>query len=231
MKLLIGCPVRKREWILPTWKQYALKSAANAGLVPEFLFVAGVDDLESCTWDDSTVIAVDEPAREDVRRWGSDRLQHMVELRNLLLCEVRKIEPTYFLSLDSDILLHPKAIEGMLEHMNRSDVWAVGGKAFMAPGRDCPSYAIFNNGRKAPWAGFHRRDSNGVMEVDILMAVKMMKSSAYGVDYVFHKQGEDVGWSLGVTNAGGALLWDGRYCSKHVMKPSKLEQVDVRSGY
>lgn len=230
MRLLIGCPVRKREWILPTWREYALRAAENASFDASFLFVVGEDE-DPIDWPDAKVLVVEEPPRDDVRHWSKERLNHMVFLRNQLLKGVREDDPPLFLSLDSDILLHPQSLASMYEVFdNRPDAWAVGAKTYMAPGRDCPSYAMFNH-PKQPWNGLKRKDSSSVLDVDVLMAAKLMNKSAYNVDYVFHRQGEDVGWSRGVTQAGGVLMWDGRTCSKHVMKPEKLEKIDARCGY
>lgn len=229
-KLLVGCPVHKRDWILPAWKEHVIKACDEAGIDPLFVFVASESDAPSVTWDDSVVRLVEEPQREDKRDWSRGRLLHMVYLRNILLDEVRSINPEMFLSLDSDILLNEMSIVGMLEGFKDDSVWAVGGKAFMSRGRLHPSYGTFISPGKV-WTGFKRKDSNSLSRVDIIMAVKMMNRSAYNVDYVFHRHGEDIGWSSAVAEAGGKLFWDGRYCSKHVMNRELLGVIDERCGY
>lgn len=202
----------------------------EAGFDPFFVFVASEADAPGVTWDNSIVRLVEEPQREDKRDWSRQRLLHMVYLRNILLDEVRSINPEMFLSLDSDMLLNKMSIVGMLEGFKEDDAWAVGGKAFMSKGRLHPSYGRFNSPNKS-WTGFKRQDSNLLLKVDVLMAIKMMNRSAYNVDYVFHRQGEDIGWSSAVADAGGKLFWDGRYCSKHVMDPKLLGVIDERCGY
>jgi hypothetical protein len=69
------------------------------------------------------------------------------------------------------------------------------------------------------------------MPVDVIMAMKLMKPSAYWVDYRDHEQGEDVGWSIACQEQHLRLGWDGRVCSKHVMKPEQLDPIDARCGY
>lgn len=228
--MIVGCPLRKRDWILPQWREHVLTSLEVAGINTEveFLFVMGEDD-EAPDW--ASVITVEEPPREDVRHWDVLRFEHMTMLRNTLLAGVRERAPKYFLSLDSDILLHPEAAAGMLEvFRDHPSAWAVGGKTFMSGGCDAPSYGNWYN-KGEPRLGIKRINAEQVLQVDVIMAIKMMAEPAYLTDYVFHPWGEDVGWSSNVTQQGGDLFWDGRYCSKHVMSRDRLERVDARCGY
>jgi hypothetical protein len=63
------------------------------------------------------------------------------------------------------------------------------------------------------------------------LAIKLMSPRAYNIDYRFHHQGEDIGWSVAATEKGLKLGWDGRICSKHVMAADQLQLVDPRCGY
>jgi hypothetical protein len=149
----------------------------------------------------------------------------MVELRNRLLQIVRLLDPPLFLSLDSDILLHPDALRNMIESTDRFDV--VGGKAFMtSTGSACPSWGFPTTG-----GGIHRSDAYGVFAVDIVMAIKLLTPKAYEVEYEFHGHGEDVGFSRNCRAAGLALGADARVCNKHVMTPEWLERIDERCGF
>lgn len=239
MELVVGCPVRNREWILPSWLAYVESACELVGIEPTFAFVLGTSkdntdalakravDKWSGTWS-----VIEDPENQQIREgrerhWNTVRYGHMVTIRNELLRLVRMLEPEYFLSLDSDILLNPEALECMLESASQFD--AVGGKTFMTPhyvGRQCPSYAMIKRNNQ-----LHRPDQSGVFKVDVIMAIKLMTPEAYHVDYRPHDQGEDIGWSLACKEKAVTLGWDGRIASKHVMKRGKLEEVDPRVGY
>lgn len=137
----------------------------------------------------------------------------MVRLRNRLLAEVRSHSPQYFLSVDSDVLLHRMSLVHLFETIEDGAFAAVGGGTNMtATETTVPSFAVLSDtGRLLrPKGAFVRR-------VDVLMAVKLMTPVAYSVDYRFDTRGEDVGWSNACRHAGLTLGWDGRVMSDHVM--------------
>ena len=233
---MIGCPVHRREWIIEHWWEAACKAADRAEVDYGFIVVGDIAD--------PTVQKVDEMSRRDEkyaflvqeeesndpikRKWSvPGRYDRMVYLRNQLLAGVRKIKPDYFLSLDSDIILHENALVGMLEHIDQYD--AVGSKCYLH-GRD--RVANWGNWRDKPSSGrFRRRDYEGFQKVDILMAIKLMTPKAYKVDYVLSRQGEDIGWSENCHSEGLTFGWDGTIISKHVMSPEKIGVIDERVGY
>lgn len=229
--LIIGCPVYKRAWVLSAWFDHADKAAANAGVNPVYAFV--VDDRDQETLEviaahdtRSFTINVPEPLEHSGERvWNHSRYDWMLHLRNELLGMVRVANPHLFLSLDSDILLHPDAIKNLMETIEDCD--AVGGKTYMTHrGTSCPSWA--NIGRDG---GLRRTESVGVHPVQVIMAIKMMKPTAYAVDYEFSRQGEDIGWSLACAKRGLKIMWDGRVANKHVMFPAQMDRVDSRVGF
>lgn len=220
---------------MPTWVDAVETACDHAEIEPEFVFVIDTHDLGpevmlrhlvSSYGHVVHVLHVNEDGdRSDTRVWNESRYHHMVFLRNHLLAVVRHMEPEYFLSLDSDILVHQQVLVHLLETIKSFD--AVGGKLYMTQmGTIAPSYANLVNA-----AGLSRPDFDGVMAVDVIMAMKLMTPAAYAVDYRYHFQGEDIGWSLAVRKLGMKLGWDGRICSKHVMAPGDLLPVDPRCGY
>jgi hypothetical protein len=169
---------------------------------------------------------IEEENVPEKRVWNPERFHRMVYLRNLLLGAVRNLSPDHFLSLDSDILLHPRALASMME-LAGSSYDAVGGKAYMtAKGTWCPSFGYISSSR-----GILRYESTDVLRVDAIMAIKLMTPSAYLVDYEFHEQGEDIGWSLACKREGVTLGWDGRVTNKHVMHEKALDALDQRCGF
>jgi hypothetical protein len=232
--LLVGCPVASRGWILPAWFEHVRKACAQAGVQPSFLFVASREDAETvAVIEEQTALGGEhclildsaEAPRSDVRVWGQERYAHMVRLRNQLLEGVRIVAPRMFLSVDSDILLHPDVIANMIQTAGRFD--AVGGRLYMTPtGVQIPSYGMWKRD-----GAIRRADAEGVFKVDVIMALKLMTPRAYHVDYRDHRHGEDIGWSRACQEAGVKLGWDGRVISKHVLSPQMHGVVDRRVGW
>lgn len=233
--LLIGCPVLRREWIIRPYLEHAAASAYKAGVNFAFVFVAPENDPtmeiinDFCT--EAGVVAwwkVIEDARPfDRRDWSHERYHRMVEIRNILLSEVRNMMPDYFLSLDSDILVHPDLISNLIETQIRTEVAAVGGKTYMtSSGTDFPSYA-----RLGRTGSLMRSEATGVISVDVIMAIKLMTPLAYGIDYEFEDHGEDIGWSKALTAVDGTLKFDGRVASKHILDAVALDRFDKRCGF
>lgn len=231
MELLVGCPVLQRAWIIPAWFAHLAVACDRAGLEPEFIFVGDpmtdaetFDAIEYHAFGRVHVVEQAEHRTEDIRDWNPQRFERMAFLRNILLREVRALAPDLFLSLDSDILIHPEALANMVRALDRFD--AVGAKCYMSAGTACPSYGMLPYG-----GGLRRPDmSGGVVEVDVVMAAILMSPAAYAIDYGTHPQGEDVGWSIAARAAGLKLGWDNRCVSRHVMAQAELGLADARCG-
>lgn len=232
--LVVGCPVRQRTWIIKQWFEHVEHACRIASVEPIYAFVADHDD--ETVQELSTLMLVhsrravfawctEDLTEPDTRKWDHDRFGRMVELRNQLLHLVRQLAPDYFLSLDSDILLHPQVIQSLLDVEGYD---AVGGATFMGSGTHLPSCG-WHQGME----GLVRREmeAKGVVRVGVIMAIKLMAPAAYAVDYEFSVQGEDIGWSVACERAGLRLAWDNRFTSKHVMEPAHLGQIDPRCGW
>lgn len=230
----MGCPVSSRGWILPAWFEHVRKACAQAEVTPWFIFVAPHEDTETLDVIEEQVaiggeryLVLDsaEPLRSDVRQWTQDRYTHMTRLRNQLLEGVRVLAPRLFLSVDSDILLHPDVVANLMETVQRFD--AVGGRLYMTPtGVQIPSYGMWKRD-----GAIRRADAEGVFKVDVIMALKLMTPKAYHVDYRDHRHGEDIGWSRACQEAGVKLGWDGRVINKHVLHPKMHGVPDKRVGW
>ena len=229
--LLIGAPVYRREWIIRDYLEYADAAARLAGFEPQYLFVGEPDDPTMALIREWTIAngrqlflkSFEQDYQGADHAWNDQRYEFMATLRNVLLEQVRVIKPDLFLSLDTDILIHKEAIVSALEGIGRFD--AVGMKAYMSHGTDAPNYALTYNG------GMHRPDQHGFFPVDVIMAAKLMTSTAYNVDYSPHHNGEDVGWSKNCQAAGVKLGYDGRVCSKHLLEPTAVYAFDKRVGW
>jgi hypothetical protein len=231
-EFLVGCPVYKRGWALPQWFTCVEVACNEAGIEPSYVFAGDPRDHDSFWVIDAFLDAVDRdayicwveenPDTPSFRVWNHERYHRMVYIRNELLRVVRQVSPDYFLSLDSDVLLHPQAIVNMLESAEKYDV--IGGKCFMTPhGKQFPSYGIM--------PGLQRADSSNVFQVDVIMAIKLMPPEAYAIDYEFDQRGEDLGICRRWKEAGLSLAWDGRVTNKHLMSQDTLDVVDERCGF
>ena len=234
MNILVGCPLSDRMWILPLWFDHVEAAFSKAGLTPGYVFVVGNEDEETIDFlssrDDTYIKIIQESKREDFRRWNHSRYEYMSFLRNELLKVVRSQAPDYFLSLDSDILLHEDALVSAFDALDQHDsAWAVGLKCYMSTdSRVHPSMGNWINGS---YGRFYRTDASDMAAVDIIMAAKLMKPQAYSVDYKWHGSGEDLGWSVAVRESGGKFVWDGRVANKHVMSKNLVNVVDKRIGF
>jgi hypothetical protein len=222
--LIVGCPISSREWIIERWRDHVDKYIS---VDKTFLFVSGPNDptLDIVkSWNDAEIVLVNDPLRDDERSWTKPRYHVMVELRNTLLKRVRELQPAYFFSLDSDILLHPHGYSDAMKFFEDDKVWAVGLKAYMHP-----TSIVYTSAMNHTRYGWKRGTRTG--SVEVIMAAKIMDPRAYSIDYEFSPMGEDIGWSEAVRRAGGVLMWDGRHASKHVMNRDMLDAIDERVSY
>lgn len=241
--LLIGAPVRAREWIIERWFDHievATLEAVRLGIGrPAYVFVGDRRDptleliARRCAAQDRDVrfVHVDEPELVDERTWATPgRFARMAYLRNELLGAVREIGPDLFWSVDSDILVHPRSLVTAIPLLERFA--AVGNRCYLTDvGYDAPNWGVWH-----PGAGGLVRFSDdpevlGEWPVDIIMAAKLMSPAAYAVDYADHHQGEDIGISLAWKAAGLKVGWCGANVSKHVRRRELLDVVDERCGY
>lgn len=246
-QVVAGCPASGRSWIIKQWVSHLQRAAEEADVSLSLYLLAPDHDTqlidyfeEACSTNGILPVlsTIEEKPREDVREWNPDRYQIMADLRNTMLRDVRLLQPDYFLSIDSDILIGKKVLKQLIEDVGSSDFDAVGGKTWLAvgprqTGKDGrpPVCHVVNYANLNSNGNLLRRDQEGFFKVDVLMALKLMTPSAYYVDYEAHRQGEDIGWSLACKQAGVKLGWDGRVRSKHCMVPEDLHRVDDRVGW
>lgn len=235
VEFIVGCPVYRRDWILPKWFEHVESAFAKTQYTPTYLFALDTRDeyTYSCLAAYTDMLnrhLIVRPLTENINRdekrdWRPERLEHMVGVRNALLDTVRRYSPTFFWSLDSDILVSEDALTSLLESIGDYD--AVGGKVYLSKaGTRCPSYGSLRNNT------FRRgNDIPYVRNVTVIMASKLMKPSAYSVDYQWHHSGEDIGWSKAAREVGLRLGFDGRTVSKHVWGEEFLDSYDRRCGF
>lgn len=233
-ELIVGAPVHERAWILPAWfEQLALQDLPED---VEFVFNYGASQdttmetilAESLRRGWHVTLAVDsQDDHRAERKWNLARYATMVRLRNRLLEMVRRREPRYYLSLDTDILLPPGAV-GQLRHELESGGYdGVAPITWMTPP---PGGGVVNamhlGGATRPRIGEHTQ------QVDACFGAVLMNERLYrGADYEVHHAGEDLGWAEKVKAAGLRLAICPAVKAKHVMSRDHLGRVDERVGW
>jgi len=240
MKLIIGCPIYKRDWILSQWIRCILKQSLDISNIG-FVFETAPDDIATTkalhAWKklDPRIPLFIINERNDInhyehknngRQWTLSKYHNMISLRNSVLETVREHQPDYYLSLDSDILLeNPNTIELLIAHI-KAGADAVSPLMYMTPvGKQFPSVMSWKDkvGEIAYRENLYPLGS--FFQSDIIMAAKMMSKDVYNnVDYVFHQQGEDLGWSANATKNNFSLFSASYIYAPHIMSPVHLEE-------
>lgn len=235
MKLIIGCPVYKRSWILPLWFAAIERQSISLNKIG-FIFETSPNDKETVSilrrWrsvhPEVPVFEIRE--REDLphhehaensRQWTISKYENMVNLRNSILSRVRELQPDYYLSLDSDIIIkNPNTLELLIGHIE-DGADAVSPLMFMTPfNMDFPSVMTWID--KEEFKARRTKDYpiGTFFKSDVIMAAKMMSKKVYNdVDYEIHSQGEDLGWSKNAALKGYLL-----YCASYIYAPHIMHE-------
>lgn len=235
MKLVIGCPIYKRDWILNHW----IKCIKNQSVSTEnigFIFEASSGDektlsiLEAWRKYDRSIAHFEIVIRDDIphfehqnngRQWTISKYDNMSKLRNHILDRVTEIEPEYYFSLDSDILIeNPNTIELLIAHIKQG-ADAVSPLMFMTPiGNQFPSVMTWRE--DIPDKAYRKEyyPLGTYFQSDVIMAAKMMSKNVYkNIRYNIHEQGEDVGWSLNCKHKNYNLFSASYIYAPHIMSP------------
>lgn len=245
MKVVFGCPVVDRAWILPEWL-----AAIDA---------QGLDDYEiaclvgPCT-DHTERILLDHPkvrvwrsterrSHEDIvaHSWNPAGLQLIASARNALRLRVlAAYEFDYYFSLDSDVILEPRATKQLVEWLRQGFAYptteptkpfrlidAVSPLVKMTPDADFTNLAW----NYMTWIDQHETASrpgrqpapSSAQVVDVLMAAILMRREILEESHwAPHPQGEDVAWSRLARHHGWTLMLDPSVRGDHRMYHPEL---------
>lgn len=240
MKLVIGCPIYKRSWIFPFWASCIERQSVPLSDIG-FVFETSPNDEQTLSllikWKNlhPEIPLFEIKERPDIphfeheknsRQWTMSKYHNMVNLRNSLLGTVREIEPEYYFSLDSDILIkNSVTLELLINHI-RSGADAVNTLMFMTPfDTKFPSVMTWKNDLENR---AYREDNYPLgqfFKADVIMAAKMMSKEVYkNVNYEFHIQGEDLGWSTDAKRKNYSL-----FCASYIYTPHIMHQEMLQS--
>lgn len=223
-KVLIGCPVRNRAWILPRYLQ-SLRNLDYDSRDIEYCFI--VNDSTDNT------LEILKAFRDDVSNQvriincnlqgsnGHQRGQysffHLAILRNILLDEFLRSDCEYLLSVDSDILLPPNTIKALQEP--QCDIIS----ALVCNGHEIGDEGIYNILNRNPYGRYeHIRNfpSDQIFEVDCTGAAYLIKRKViekYRVRYSASRGSEDIGFCEDAKAKGIKIYCNPQVVAEHVM--------------
>jgi hypothetical protein len=236
--ILIGLPIYQREWIIHEWFRCIENQTVPLSELG-FIFELGDNDegTHQALWDwhsaHPEVRVFDGVVRTDIKHrhhpegmriWPKEDFLKMSTLRNNLLKRVRCLEPERYFSLDSDILIEdPYTIEKLCRLTEIAN--AASPLCYMWPeGTDYPnmmSWYDHPGGRAQRPVNEYPIGTD--FQSDIIMGAVMMSKAVYqSVDYRWHKQGEDLGWSAEATRHNFKLFSATSIYAPHIMHKEQL---------
>lgn len=227
LKVMIGCPVRDRAWVLPRYLDCLEKLNTNT-FQPQYCFI-----INDCS-DHSPRILAEFARRQPgiVRlieknhdspgshRRGQYNLSRLAELRNLLLKAFLESDCDYLFSLDSDILIPSASLTQLLRH--DCDIVS----ALVCNGHEIGDPGIYNILEQGIDGSYrHVRDfpRDRVFPVDCTGAAYLIKKAviAAGIRYSSQRGGEDIAFCEAARSRGFNIFCDGRVECLHLMRESE----------
>jgi len=225
-KIMIGCPVRDRAWILPRYLECLSKLHYPVSLL-HFCFI-----INDCS-DDTELILADfaaDPRRKvtlinaDFKATktpsalrGSYSFNCLADLRNILLGQFLKSDCKYLFSVDSDILVLPHSLSCLLA-ANRDIISALVCNGHEINDPHC--YNILNRDVNGSWQHLRQFPRDQIFQVDCTGAAILIKRKViekHGVCYSATYGPEDFAFCRDAVKQGLKIYCDGRIELEHVM--------------
>ncbi|MEN6461046.1 MAG: hypothetical protein ABFC94_06740 [Syntrophomonas sp.] len=227
-KIMIGCPVRNRAWILPEYLKY-LENLDYPAQYIQFCFV--INNCTDATPEILTEFANRHPGQVTLinknrelitgHKRGNYDLGRLAELRNILLTSFLQSGCEYLFSVDSDILIPAQVLTQLIE--DDCDIVS----ALVCNGYEVNDIGLYNilNYREGCWEHIRGFPRDRVFKVDCTGAVCLIKRNViekHGVRYSAAYGAEDIGFCVHA-NAKGLGIWcDGRIECQHVMNEKNI---------
>ncbi|NLO20976.1 MAG: glycosyltransferase [Syntrophomonadaceae bacterium] len=224
-KVMIGCPVRNRAWILPAYLQ-SLEALDYPRESISYCFI-----INDC--DDSTpvilrdfaqkypgqVVLVDNNAGTRAYQRGQYSFKRLADLRNLLLMEFMRSDCDYLFSVDSDILVTPHSLTALMQN-DCSIVSCLVCNGEVIGDRSC--YNVLYQSDRGHYLHIRNFPRDRLFRVDCTGAAYLIKRrviSQLGIRYSALAGAEDIGFCEAARQKGVHIYCDGRLECTHVMKP------------
>lgn len=209
--LVIGCPVYRRAWILDEYFDSLEAQEPPDGT--RLIFALSTDEdgrdpdgtakVIERRWPTAEIIEVPGIGFEDEHREHPDRFAYLANVRNRLLRVVALVSPEHYLSLDSDIILEPGALDALRAASRDQRVGDAVGALVDMGGAQRPGHWSWmmlsgHNAWRPPNQAEHPQFPHGLpFQAGVIMGCKLMSPVAYrNARYADHIDGEDVGWAI-----------------------------------
>lgn len=228
-RVMVGCPVRNRAWVLPTYLA-ALTQMDHPAEAIEFCFIIndcqdetpGIlrDFARSCP---GPVRLVEEKhSRPGGYKRGYYSLSRLADLRNRLLGEFLNSSCTHLFSVDSDIILPAFALRQLLA----DNCPVVSALVCNGHELDDPSlFNVLNQDDKGNYRHIREIPAGVLFPVDCTGAACLIAREViekYGVRYRSNKGAEDIGFCEEVRQRGLPIFCDSRIEGLHLMNERML---------
>jgi hypothetical protein len=215
--LVIGLPCHRREWCLDRWfdslaaqdvpeKTLLLFALSEPGDPSERIIIRRSKELGLDHWIfyAEGLPCFGEDQKDDPRRYAV-----LAHIRNQLLRRLLTIQPHYYLSWDSDIILEPGAFAAMRHLVENRQLHRVAAGALVDmggnvyPGNWSWMSLSGQDAFRHPNQAITAAEQRYPFRADVIMGVKLMTPAAYSdVRYADHVLGEDVGWAIQAREMG-----------------------------
>lgn len=220
MNLTIGCPVYEREWSLPRWFQCLSSNIAPKKVDLVFAYTKGEDAtlevIKKYGADYKSVTIID---CDDIKAFGdrdSERFYSLVILRNRIFDKLKELQPDYYFSYDSDIMIPEGCIKGLIK--DKKDI--VAPWLDLVPPNGVPNCMTkIGDGfrRQKPYEKFYPK--SGLYEVSTSFAVSLISNAVFNTcTYKWHAAGEDLGFAEEVIASGFTSWIDANYIATHLYR-------------
>lgn len=230
-KVMIGCPIRNRAWILPAYLQ-SLEALDYPRERISYCFI-----INDC-YDETPLIlqefaqkypgqvglVVDDAGNPAYQR-GQYSFKRLAYLRNLLLKGFLASDCEHLFSVDSDILVVPHTLTALMENQ-LSIVACLVCNGEVIGDRSC--YNVLCQNHRGHYLHIRDFPRDRLFKVDCTGAAYLIKRhviSQLGIRYSALRGAEDIGFCEAARQKGVDIYCDGRLEAFHVMKPSMIEQV------
>ncbi len=223
-KVMIGCPLRDRAWVLPRYLDSLEKLDKSQCQVQYNFIINDCSDhspqiLAEFARKQSGMVRIIEKNYESPGgyRRGQYNFGRLAQLRNLLLKAFLESDCDYLFSLDSDILVPAVTLTQLLA--DNCDLVS----ALVCNGHEIGDSGLYNILKRSGDGSYiHIRNlpRDRVFPVDCTGAACLIKRAviAAGVLYSGHRGGEDIAFCEDASSRGFSIFCDGRVECLHLMQ-------------
>lgn len=226
MRVVVGCPVAERGWVLQDWIDSVRMQQLDGEVDIVCLYTRSHDDtLEILQRNDVRVLESPLPTRPFDRMRGHNwsysdhEYEYMASIRNELRETIANEAPDWFFSLDSDIILPgPGALSELISAAVERQANGIAPLVNMMQFPQAPPAWNWMTLRES-MTGADRKPApqEEVFQVSVIMAAMLLDRQAMMIPWANHPQGEDIGWSIKASLAGLRLFSDTRIVCEHRM--------------